>query len=89
MYFIFTQDFPFAKNLITRGIKFLHEKSKEKDVKAALEKYRLMQKLCKFSGKNKKITPAFSTEVSEAFGGYQRLLGILLLKGCNIKMATL
>lgn len=86
IYFLYNSDYAFADVLTKRGIKHLNEKSKNIKAKLYLEKFKVIQQVCKATDKDNPPEQKIYDEINQKFNGYSYLTGKLLLKGYILKM---
>lgn len=88
IYFVYSEDYVFAESLINRGVKYLHEKAKEKEVDSALQRFKLLKQICRTSNENQSELSRFPDEITKSFKGYDYLTGVLIQKGCNARVKS-
>ena len=81
IYFVMSGDLKFAKTILSRTIKFLKEKVKQKDLGLEIKRQEVIKNMCQAKIRHGSMK-TFNKQISEKFTGSNMIAGMLLSRIC-------
>ena len=81
IYFVMSGDLKFAKTILSRTIKFLREKVKQKDLGLEIKRQEVIKNMCQAKIRHGSMK-TFNKQISEKFTGSNMIAGMLLSRIC-------